>query len=58
MKTENFSNKMLPQSVLNPWTSDSESNTLLSGLTLGSLYIYALLILTKLSKSKNQKVHD
>ena len=57
MKTKNSSNKMLPQLVLNPWTSDSKSSTLLSSTllsdTLGSLHSHILLILTKSSKSKN-----
>ena len=48
-------------------TSDSKSNTLLSGLSwhllvrlrlLGSLYSHTLLTLTKSSKSKNQVVHE
>ena len=48
-------------------TSDSKSNTFLSGLswylllrlkTIGSLYSNALLILTKSSKCKNQVVHE
>ena len=38
--------------------SDSRSNTLLSTLTLGSLYSHALLIPLKSSKSKNQVVHE
>ena len=50
------------QNVLNPWTSDSKSNTLHQNWTnlafacktgtLGSLYSHALLIQTKSSKSK------
>ena len=48
-------------------TSDSKSNTLLSGPsltfackteTLGSLYIYAVLTLTESPKSKNKVVHE
>ena len=57
---------MLSLWVLNPWTSDSKSNTpfwaklafACNSETLGSLYSHALLILTKSSKSKNQVVHE
>ena len=61
------SNKMLPQWVLNHWTSDPKSKhaPLYTNLTYAcktetssSLYSHALLILTKLSKSKHQVVHE
>ena len=39
MKTKNSSNKMLSEGVLNPYTPDSKSNTILSGLTFHVLLL-------------------